>query len=134
MLNLSNLDVENPSETQVKFAATPGSHKQRHCTLVGHVPETPLGFEIQGGTKRSKDLPDFTYTGKLRPSRVTATSAIPVGLQPPDYAQTSWPEEEQSSRLQTTVEVKMTEQIMKMKFRFAMDFFTNNVSLRIACF
>lgn len=73
------------------------------------------GFEIQGGTKRSKDLPDFTYTGKLRPSRVTATSAIPVGLQPPDYAQTSWPEEEQSSRLQTTVEVKTTEQIMKMK-------------------
>ena len=49
MLNLSNLDVENPSETQVKFAATPGSHKQRHCTLVGHVPEAPLGFEIQGG-------------------------------------------------------------------------------------
>ena len=73
------------------------------------------GFEIQGETKKSKELPTFSYTGRLRPSRVTATTAIPVGLQPPDYAQTSWPEEEQSSRLQTTVEVKTAEQIKKMK-------------------
>ncbi len=73
------------------------------------------GFVIQGDAKKSKNLPDFPYTGKLRPSRVTATSAIPIGLQPPDYAQTSWPEEEQLSRLQTTVEVKTTEQIKKMK-------------------
>ena len=70
---------------------------------------------IQGDAKKSKNLPDFPYTGKLRPSSVTATSAIPIGLQPPDYAQTSWPEEEQLSRLQTTVEVKTTEQIKKMK-------------------
>ena len=92
------------------------------------------GFVIQGDAKKSKNLPDFPYTGKLRPSSVTATSAIPIGLQPPDYAQTSWPEEEQLSRLQTTVEVKTTEQIKKMKracslARFVLD----TVAFTFAC-
>jgi len=71
--------------------------------------------EKQGRMKKSKTLPDFAWTGEMRQFHVTATLKIPVGLQPPDYSQTSWPEEEQSSRFQTTVEIKTTEQIKKMK-------------------
>ena len=50
MLNLSNLDVENPSETQVKFAATPGSHKHA-ATLHTSRPRSrgPVGIWNPGG-------------------------------------------------------------------------------------
>lgn len=67
-------------------------------------------YHIQkSGAKRSsksKTLPAFDWTGKLRPREISAKRSYPSGLNPPDYAVSGWPDEEFGSRYQSVIEVK----------------------------
>ncbi|CEF96486.1 Peptidase M24, methionine aminopeptidase [Ostreococcus tauri] len=57
-------------------------------------------------SSRSREMPKFAWTGKLRPRETTAKRSYPSGLQPPDYAVSGWPDEEFGSRYQSVIEVK----------------------------
>ena len=68
--------------------------------------------------RRSSTMPEFKWTGPLRPQKVSPKRSVPkVGwLCPlPDYARTGWPETEFASSLQHKLEVKTPEQMAKMR-------------------
>ena len=69
-----------------------------------------LAYHIQNPgarrSSRSEKVPQFAWTGSLRPSKTTPKRSYPSGLMPPDYAVSGWPDEEFASRYQSTVEVK----------------------------
>lgn len=68
--------------------------------------------------RRSSKMPEFKWTGPLRPMKVSPKRSVPkIGwLCPlPDYARTGWPEAEFASSLQHKLEVKTPEQLAKMR-------------------
>ena len=69
-----------------------------------------LAYHVQNPgarrSARSEKMPNFAWTGSLRPFKTTPKRSYPSGLTPPDYATSGWPDEEFNSRYQSTVEVK----------------------------
>jgi hypothetical protein len=54
----------------------------------------------QKGRGRSKALPDFSWTGDLRPDKIGPKRSVPAGIPKPDYAKTGNPDSELRSRQQ----------------------------------
>ena len=68
--------------------------------------------------KRVDKMPEFTYTGELRPGLISPRRCVPSrgwSLPPPDYATTGWPTAEFESKLQRVIEIKTPEAIVKMR-------------------
>lgn len=86
--------------TQECFKAAWAEHKQVH---------TPAAdawlYCTKRGKARSAKLPDFAWTGPLRPDKISPTRKVPDTIPRPEYAATGYPEQEIISKQQVSVAV-----------------------------
>ncbi|KAG1666784.1 hypothetical protein FOA52_004620 [Chlamydomonas sp. UWO 241] len=88
--------------TQECFKAAWSEHKSCHKP-----PQDAWLYCTKRGKSRSAQMPEFAWTGPLRPSPISPMRPIPAHIKKPDYyVLDGYPEEEQESRQQSSVPVR----------------------------
>eukprot|EP00270_Netrium_digitus_P005624 TRINITY_DN1751_c0_g2_i2.p1 TRINITY_DN1751_c0_g2~~TRINITY_DN1751_c0_g2_i2.p1 ORF type:complete len:455 (+),score=91.44 TRINITY_DN1751_c0_g2_i2:403-1767(+) len=72
-------------------------------------------FVIRKGQGRADALPNFDWTGSLRPFPISPRLLVPEGIERPDWATIGMPEVEPLSPWQNSVEIKTAEQIERLR-------------------
>eukprot|EP00892_Ulva_mutabilis_P010010 jgi/Ulvmu1/7381/UM036_0041.1 len=87
---------------QACFKASWSEHKKVHKSS-----QVPM-FVLDSGKSRCPDMPQWAWTGSLRPAKVMPARQVPQGIPLPDWASTGVPMEEMRSnqQLQTLVRTK----------------------------
>ncbi|XP_071931398.1 methionine aminopeptidase 1A isoform X2 [Coffea arabica] len=112
--------------TQDCFKASWGSHKSIH--LKAKLLELSPGNEqdatspasswlycLKKGQARTLKMPNFDWTGTLRPYPISKKREVPAHVEQPDWASDGIPKVEPNSDLQHTVEIKTPDQIERMR-------------------
>ncbi|KAL9175986.1 hypothetical protein ABFS82_02G148800 [Erythranthe guttata] len=110
------------------FKESWGSHKSVHlkAKLSSPAPENageqnsglsndPWLYCLRKGQSRTSKLPNFDWTGSLRPYPISKKRLVPAHIEQPDWAIDGTPKIEPSSDFQHVVEIKTPDQIEKMR-------------------
>ncbi|CAI0560486.1 unnamed protein product [Linum tenue] len=112
--------------TQDCFKASWSTHKSVHLKaklssigtgtddVKSNLPEGWL-YCLRKGQGRTSKLPQFDWTGALRPYPISPKRAIPAHVEQPDWALDGTPKIEPNSDLQHVVEIKNPDQIQRMR-------------------
>jgi len=97
--------------TQDCFKGAWGEHKK--CHKQKNDDEWQYACERGGG--RVKSMPNWSWTGTLRPYPIGKMRTVPAGVECPDWAKTGYPLEESQSRFQQSAPVRTPAEIEKMR-------------------
>ncbi|RWR87511.1 methionine aminopeptidase 1A [Cinnamomum micranthum f. kanehirae] len=127
------LELKLPREsasfcTQECFKASWNSHKTVHLKsklsrLTASTPDEQNSaalnddwlYCLKKGQARTSKLPNFDWTGPLRPYPISSRRVVPASIEKPDWFVDGIPKIEPNSDLQHVVEIKTPEQIERMR-------------------
>lgn len=127
------LELKLPREsasfcTQECFKASWSSHKTVHLKsklsqLTASTPDEQNSaalnddwlYCLKKGQARTSKLPNFDWTGPLRPYPISSRRVVPASIEKPDWFVDGIPKIEPNSDLQHVVEIKTPEQIERMR-------------------
>lgn len=92
------------------------AHRLSACaSYAGPEDKSEWLFCLKSGQARSEKRPLFNWTGRLRPAAISPYRPVPASIPRPDYADTGYPEEEQSSPFQRTPPIMTPEEMEGMR-------------------
>ncbi|KAL9690138.1 hypothetical protein QQ045_010533 [Rhodiola kirilowii] len=117
------LELKLPREgsafcTQECFSTSWSSHKSVHLKAkLSEVSSNEEGWQycLQKGKSQTPKMPNFDWTGTLRPFPISRKRTVPPHIVLPDWAIDGTPKIEPNSQWQHAVEIKTPEQIERMR-------------------